>query len=230
MQEMSQRGRITKEDLIDFEKDVMAAWERGEIRAPVHASGGNEEQLIDIFKEVRRGDYVFSGHRNHYHALLHGCDPGQLLDEILGVPGGTCGGNARSMGFIDVAHHFYSSAIVGGCVAMAVGVAWGLRQQVVLDPLVGDEVAAPPRHVWCFVGDGAVDGGHFWEAWQYANGWDLPITFVIEDNDRATCTDKQSRNGPSFMVWRENANKSRVRWYGYKPTYPHVGTGKYVQF
>lgn len=223
---------LTCQDLVDFELRVKALWEAGQIKAPLHLCGGNEEQLIEIFKEVKPHDYVFSTHRNHYHALLHGVPPEALLAEICGHAWGTCMGKARSMGFIDAGRHFYSSAIVGGLAAVAVGTAWALRQQQLADPLAIDEHAAT-RHVWCFVGDGALDGGHFWEALNYAIGNGLPVTFVIEDNDRATCSSKKDR-GAWFGNYLARTLKHNygayVRQYSYEPTYPHVGSGTYVQF
>lgn len=206
---------MNKQDLINFELRVKEAWERGEIKAPLHLSGGNEDALIEIFKEINPNDYVFSTHRNHYHALLHGISPGDVYNEIIGDENGCCKGRARSMGYISHKHNFYSSAIVGGCCAIAVGTAWALKAQ-----------NKPDIKVFCFVGDGALDGGHFWESLQYAHGWDLPITFVIEDNDRSTCTSVKDRLGTTRGEWRS----THIIHYAYKPDYPHVGSGKYVQF
>lgn len=202
---------MTKQELIDFEAKVAQLWESGKINAPMHLSGGNEDQLIEIFKEIKPHDYVFSTHRNHYHALLHGVPADALLAEILGQPGSWCGGRARSMGFIDRSRNFYSSAIVGGCCAVAVGVAWALQRQKREDPLGADE-HAQQRHVWCFVGDGAVDGGHFWEALQYAEGQNLPITFVVEDNNRATCTNLAQRMGQGIYSGVPGTADVAVRW------------------
>ena len=44
------------------------------IKGPIHLSGNNENQLIKIFKKINKQDWVFVGWRNHYHALLKGCD------------------------------------------------------------------------------------------------------------------------------------------------------------
>ena len=41
---------IDKKKLIDFELRVKKAYEDGKIKAPVHLSGNNEDQLIEIFK------------------------------------------------------------------------------------------------------------------------------------------------------------------------------------
>lgn len=215
---------MTKQELIDFEGEVAKLWEEGKINAPVHLSGGNEDELIGIFGGIRRHDYVFSGHRNHYHALLHNVPAGVLLQEILGDAEAVCKGRGRSMGFIAKDANFYSSAIVGGMCSPAVGVAWALKRKQEQDPLYGDECDSRAR-VWCFVGDGAIDGGHFWEALNYSQGWDLPITFVVEDNNRATKTPWEARNGRFVPEY-----SSKVVYYRYVPTYPHCGIGKYVQF
>lgn len=220
---------MSADDLIEFEKKIADLWEAGKINAPIHLSGGNESQLIEIFKEIKKEDYVFSSHRNHYHALLHGVDDKTLMDEILGKPEGRCRGRARSMGFIDTSRNFYSSAIVGGCCAIAVGVAWSLKQQLDNDPLSIDE-NAKKRHVWCFIGDSVLDGGHFWEALQYAEGYNLPLTFILEDNNRATCTETKYRCGLNLGLREIIKGHPNVRWYPYEATHKHVGTTKYVQF
>ena len=62
---------LTKEDLIKFEKQIVSLWEDGQIKAPVHLSHGNEDELIQIFSVISKDDYVFSTWRSHYHALLH---------------------------------------------------------------------------------------------------------------------------------------------------------------
>ena len=40
-----------KSFLIDFETEIKEIYEDGKITAPVHLSGGNEDQLIEIFKD-----------------------------------------------------------------------------------------------------------------------------------------------------------------------------------
>jgi len=206
---------VERADLIAFEHKVAEAFERGEIKAPVHLSGGNEDVLIQIFEHIDKEDWVFSTHRNHYHYLLHTGDKEGLWDEIVGEAKSLCGGRSRSMHTCNIKHHFISSAIVGGCCSIAVGVALGLKKS-------GSE-----RKVWCFVGDGATDSGWFFEALRYAQDNDLPIVFVVEDNDRSVETCLRDRWGQNDR-WFSNLNK--VWYYRYVSTYPHVGSGKFVSW
>ena len=206
---------LTKQDLIDFEKKVAEAFERGEIKAPVHLSGGNEETLIELFSYIHKDDWVFSTHRNHYHYLLHTGDKEGLWNEIKGETRSICSGMSRSMHTCNIDRHFLSSAIVAGCCSIAVGVALGIKMQ------------KGKRKVWCFVGDGATDLGWFFEAVRYAESNDLPITFVIEHNDRSVETTVKERWGSGDMCIIKS---SKIIIYRYLPTYPHVGTGKWVNW
>ena len=66
-------------------KKIVSLWEDGQIRAPVHLSNGNEDELIEVFSKIDYSDYVFSTWRSHYHALLHGISPEWIEDKILEV-------------------------------------------------------------------------------------------------------------------------------------------------
>lgn len=195
---------LTKKDLIDFEKKIADLWEAAQIPYYIHLSGGNEDQLIEIFKEIKPGDYVFSTHRSHYHYLLKGGDPSELKQKIL---------RGESMHPHNKELNFLSSAIVAGTPAIAVGIAWALKRK------------KSPNKVWCFIGDGAEDEGHFYEAVRYVDGWDLPCIFIIEDNNRSVETPKFERYNKSEIIW-----PYCVRRYQYTPTTLHAGTSKFVNF
>jgi pyruvate dehydrogenase E1 component alpha subunit len=192
---------MTAEELIAFERRVADAFQRQEIRGPIHLSGGNEQDLIEVFVEIDKGDWVFSNYRSHYHALLHGVDQDWLYKEIL---------EGRSMGIQCPKRRFYSSAIVGGHIPIAVGVAAALKR-------MGNSLK-----VWCFLGDMAYTTGAYHEAHRYACGHKLPITFVIEDNGFSCDT-------PTSDTWGEDFthNKNEL-YYHYARTYPHSGIGAYV--
>ena len=66
---------MNKQELIDFELRIKAVFEQGKLPYLIHLCGGNEDQLIEIFKDIKKGDWIFSGHRSHYHYLLAGGSP-----------------------------------------------------------------------------------------------------------------------------------------------------------
>jgi pyruvate dehydrogenase E1 component alpha subunit len=194
---------ITKQELIDFEDKVKNAYEAGQIKGVVHLSRNNEDQLMEIFQYIHPEDWVFSAWRNHYHALLHGVDPEKLFQWIS---------EGKSMGTNNVKPNFYASSIVGGIIPIALGVAMGLKRQ------------NSPRKVWCFVGDMTMETGGFYEAHKYAKNFELPLQFVVEDNNLSVHT-------PTDITWKYRSPiPENVIYYPYKMHYPHHGTGKWVNF
>lgn len=203
----------TKESLIAFESRVRELWEAGELPYLLHLCGGNEDQLIEIFTRIEPGDWVFSSHRNHYHALLSGMNPDRLEHLIrtgnsMFVFGSTDDERAR------MPVNFLTSSVLAGTCCIAAGVAHRIKHEWRKDP------SSRVPHVWCFLGDGAEDEGHFYEAVRFVDGHQLPCTFIIEDNDRSVDTSRADRRGHGQMIWPECVHR-----YHYKPTYPHAGSG-----
>lgn len=187
-------------ELIAFEKEVAEAIDAGMVPGPTHLTGGNEQQLIDIFRGISPDDYVFCTYRSHFHALLHGVPRDQVMAKIM---------EGRSMNLAFPAHNFLTSAIVGGMLPIAAGLAAALKRN------------GSVSKVWCFIGDMGASIGAFHDAAQYALGRNLPITFVIEDNGYATDTPTSACWGmvPQVPLYYKNV----VR-YEYERTYPHIGT------
>jgi pyruvate dehydrogenase E1 component alpha subunit len=192
------RKKWTSEELISFEDRIGELYLDNKLPFLFHLSGGNENQLIDIFENIKEGDYVISNHRSHYHALLHGIPPETVEDRIL---------NGRSMFIYDRERNFFCSAIIGGTPAIAAGIAWALKRK------------GSSQRVWCFIGDGTEDSGHTYEAVRYVDGFDLPCTFVIENNDRSVESTNEERWGKTAdYQW----NSPSVIKYHYDITYPHA--------
>ena len=51
--------KLKKEDLREFEKWCVDTYKAGELRSPLHLSGGNEEHLIAIFKDIHEDDWIY---------------------------------------------------------------------------------------------------------------------------------------------------------------------------
>jgi pyruvate dehydrogenase E1 component alpha subunit len=196
--------KLTLQDLINFEELIVSHWEGGKIRGPIHLSNGNEEQLIEISKRIGPSDWVFSTWRSHYHALIKGICPVWLEEQIL---------KGKSITICNLKDKFYSSAIVGGTLSIALGVAMNIKKSG------GNE------KVWVFVGDMSFESGIFYEIHKYARNFDLPLYFVVEDNGVSTYT-------PTEATWNNIKRDvpNDVIWYQYKSKYPHYGSGKWVTF
>jgi len=191
--------KLNKEDLIAFEAEIAEVYSGNKIPGPIHLSYGNEEALIEIFKEVKDSDWVFSTHRSHYHALLKGVPVNWVRDVILA---------GHSITINNPDYNFYASAIMGDIVPIATGVAMGLK------------LKGRSEHVWCFVGDMCAEMGVFDESVKYAERNDFSITFVVEDNGLSVVT-------PTQETWGLCPRKSKVIRYEYRNTrYPHAGVNK----
>lgn len=193
----------TPESLLEFEEDIAKEFEAGHIPHPVHLSGGNELQLLDVFKNIADEDWVCGGWRMHYASLLKGVPPAELKAAIM---------SGHSIGLCFPEYRVLSSAIVGGICPIAMGIAWAIKRH------------GKTGKVWCFIGDMTATSGIFAETARYAMFHSLPITFVIEDNGMSVCT-------PTQEVWGKTPSKDVVMTgYGYQLTRPHVGTGRWVRF
>lgn len=211
----------TPDALRAFEQRVADKFNAGEIRAPVHLAGGNEEQLIDYFAReysAERGDWVCGAWRTHYHCLLAGVDPERLMSDIVA-------GRSITLTYPD--HRIVTSAIVGGVLPIALGLAlaekmkWRQRRSSGL-------VEAPVARVHAFVGDMTQRTGAYHEANEYAWGHDLPLNFVLEDNGKSVGT-------PTAEVWGDacsNYTDLGARWFRHKHSnhWPHSGAGRWVNF
>lgn len=200
---------MTPEEMIAFETDIAETFNRGEIRAPVHLEGGNEAQIIEVFRDIKREDWVLGSWRMHYKCLLHGVPPERLKADILA---------GRSITLCYPQHRIISSAIVGGILPIALGIAWSLKR--------GGE----QNRVHAFLGDMTAETGIACECIKYAFSHDLPIRFIIEDNGKSVCSDTRETWGRDFLWFDADDVADNVVHYRYSLGYPHAGAGRRVQF
>lgn len=196
---------MTAEELVAFEADIAAEFNAGRIRAPIHLDGGNEAPLIEIFEKIKPTDWVACSWRSHYKALLHGVPPEVVKAEIMA---------GRSIAMCFPEHRFLSSAIVGGHLPIALGIAKSIKLRC------GSE------HVWVFCGEMTANTGIAHECAQYKKGHHLPMTIVVEDNGKSVMTDTVEAWGPDGIDVDRVAN---IR-FDYRLPFPHSGAGKRIQF
>lgn len=195
---------LTTADLVSFEEGIADSFNRGEIRYPIHLDNGNEDALIDIFKNVKPQDWVFVSWRGHYKALLKGVPPEELRAAIH---------RGESMALRFDKQRVYGSAIVGGMVSIALGMAMAIKR------------CGADEHVWLFIGDMAAESGIVYETMKYAYNFNLPLSVVVEDNGVSVCTDTREAWGQDVPNYIPG-----VRRFKYQSKYPHAGAGKRIQF
>ncbi len=192
-----------KDKLIKFETRIANLYEKKKIKGPIHLSGNNENQLIKIFKKINKQDWVFVGWRNHYHALLKGCNQKKIEMQII---------NGKSMTLNSYKDKFFSSSIVGGVLPIALGVSLSLKRK------------KSKNKVWVFIGDMTYETGVFYECYKYSRNMKLPLKIVVEDNNIST-------NTPTKKAWGKKQKKlPGLLHYSYKRKYPHHGIGKWILF
>jgi pyruvate dehydrogenase E1 component alpha subunit len=208
---------MTKEELIAFELEIGEIFNRGEIRAPIHLYAGNEDQIMRVFAESgidTKNDWICCTWRNHYQALLKGIPPDVLRERIIA---------GKSMVMNLPEYKFICSSIVGGIPSIATGIALAAKLKGSTD------------RVWCWTGDMSAETGAWAEAYKYSVAHDLPITFVVEDNELSVLTPTSEVWGSSkWYLPVQNCSWHQDRhliYYKYKNTkYPHAGAGVRVQF
>ena len=200
---------MNKKDLINFEEEIASLFNQGKIRAPVHLYQGNEDKIIEIFKKINKQDWVFCSWRSHYQCLLKGVPKEEVKDEIL---------SGRSISLCFPEYKIYSSALVGGSIPIAVGAALSLKIKKDKGTMV-----------YCFMGEMTSETGIAHECIKYSISHDLPIHFIIEDNEKSVCTDTRNTWKLKKLTY-EGVNDKYVTFYSYKSKWPHAGAGKRIQF
>jgi len=200
---------MTPADLIAFEEGIAAEFNGGKIRAPVHLYFGNEEAIIRVFESVRPQDWVLCSWRSHYQCLLKGVPAERLKEEIMA---------GRSISLCFPEHRIFSSAIVGGVVPIAAGIAMGIKRS-------GEDA-----RVFCFMGEMTAETGIAHESVKYCRNHQLPVTWVIEDNGKSVCTDTKEAWAMQKHWWEDEQDAPDVISYHYESKYPHAGAGVRVQF
>ncbi|MBI1968527.1 thiamine pyrophosphate-dependent dehydrogenase E1 component subunit alpha [Candidatus Woesearchaeota archaeon] len=162
-----------------FEEKVTFLFTRGLIHGTAHFYIGQEAVAVGVCSALQKDDFVTSTHRGHGHALAKGLHPGRFLAELQGKKDGFCGGRAGTQHTISFTDHFLANGVTGGAAVTGTGIALAYKMQ------------KKERVVVSFIGDGAMNEGHFHEALNLAAVWKLPIIYVCENNLYAMSTHTQ---------------------------------------
>lgn len=172
-----------------FEEVAGQALKDGHVRGSVHQYSGEEAIATGICHHLLAQDFVSSYHRGHGHAIAKGVSPARMMCELFGRAGGTSGGKGGSMHIADFSQGMLgANGVVPDGVTIAVGAAHAIKMQ------------KRPEIVVAFFGDGAMNRGPLFEAFNWAKLFDLPVLFVCEDNGYSvTLKTKDFTAGPPFI-------------------------------
>ncbi len=179
-----------------FEYAAKEHYMQGNISGFLHLDIGQEALSVASMKAFAKGD-VFSTYREHVMAIARGIEPKYVMAELFAKADGVSGGKGGSMHLFDPSHFFYGGdAIVGGHIPNAVGCAYARAYQ-------GSE-----EGVMVVFGDGATNGGAFFESLNIAATQKLPLLFLCENNEYAIGTHithvapfkEQAKKAEPFML------------------------------
>ena len=181
-----------------FEEKAGQLYGLGLIGGFCHLYIGQEAVAVGLQSALEGGkDSVITGYRDHGHMLAYGIDPKVIMAELTGRQAGISHGKGGSMHMFSTEHAFYGGhGIVGAQVPLGAGLAFAHQYR-------GDGGLC-----MAYFGDGAANQGQVYETFNMASLWNLPIVFVVENNQYAMGTSvKRSsaetefyRRGTAFRI------------------------------
>ena len=173
-----------------FEEKAGQLYGMGLIGGFCHLYIGQEAVVVGLEASAQEGDKRITTYRDHGHMLACGMDPKGVMAELTGRIGGFSKGKGGSMHMFSKEKHFYGGhGIVGANVPLGAGLAFA-------DKYLGND-----NVTFCYFGDGAANQGQVYETYNMAELWDLPVIFVIENNQYAMGTSvKRATKSPA--LWK----------------------------
>lgn len=155
-----------------FEQTALKQYQTsGQIGGFLHLYSGQESVAVGTLSLCGENDHVIAGYRMHGHALTAGMSMNECMAELFGRATGCSKGKGGSMHFFAPDKNFWGGhGIVGGQTPLGLGLAFGLKYKGLKGCCL------------CFLGDGAVNQGAYHESLNLAALWDLPVIYIIENN------------------------------------------------
>ncbi|MDE4132119.1 pyruvate dehydrogenase (acetyl-transferring) E1 component subunit alpha [Phaeobacter sp. QD34_3] len=176
-----------------FEEKAGQLYGMGLIGGFCHLYIGQEAVVVGLEAAAEEGDKRITSYRDHGHMLACGMDPDGVMAELTGRAGGYSKGKGGSMHMFSKEKHFYGGhGIVGAQVPLGAGLAFA------------DKYKGNGRVTFTYFGDGAANQGQVYEAFNMAALWDLPVIFVIENNQYAMGT-SQARSTSTPDIYTRGA-------------------------
>jgi len=203
----SKRYKASKDELLKFYREMLLIRRFEERAGQLYGLGliggfchlyiGQEAVAVGLQSAMTVGkDSVITGYRDHGHMLAYGIDPKVIMAELTGREAGISKGKGGSMHMFSVDHGFYGGhGIVGAQVPLGTGLAFKHKY-------VGDGGVC-----LTYMGDGAVNQGQVYEAFNMAKLWDLPVIYVVENNKYAMGTSIARSSAEPLLYRRGEAHR-----------------------
>lgn len=154
-----------------FEQEANRNYTLGKMGGFLHLYIGQESVAVGTCSLMGANDHVITAYRDHGHALAVGMSMNECMAELFGKVTGCSKGKGGSMHFFAPDKNYWGGhGIVGGQTPLGLGLAYGIKYK----GLTGAAM--------CFMGDGAVNQGAFYECLNMASLFDLPVVYIIENN------------------------------------------------
>ena len=187
-----------------FEQMALKQYQGQKMGGFMHLYIGQESIAIGACSLMGDHDHVITAYRCHGHALAVGMGMNECMAELYGKATGCSKGKGGSMHFFAPDKNYWGGhGIVGGQTPLGLGLAYGLKYK-------GLKGAA-----MCFLGDGAVNQGCFYESLNMAALFELPVIYIIENNGYSMGTslerssvvkDCLAQRGEAFCIEWAQAN------------------------
>jgi pyruvate dehydrogenase E1 component alpha subunit len=191
-----------------FEQTSLKFYSQGKMGGFLHLYIGQESIAVGTVSLLGDDDHVITAYRDHGHALASGMGMNECMAELYGKATGCSKGKGGSMHFFAPDKNYWGGhGIVGGQTPLGLGLAYAIKYK----GLKGASL--------CFLGDGAVNQGCFYECLNMASLFDLPVIYIIENNkysmgtsqDRSSVVDKcLAQRGEAFGIEWEQADGEDV--------------------
>ncbi len=183
-----------------FEQAALKSYHAGKMGGFLHLYIGQESVAVGTCSLMGANDHVITAYRDHGHALAVGMSMNECMAELFGKATGCSKGKGGSMHFFAPDKNYWGGhGIVGGQTPLGLGLAYGVKYK----GLAGAAL--------CFMGDGAVNQGPFYECLNMASLWDLPIIYIIENNQYSMGT-SLDRSSAYRTCLAERAEGFAIDW------------------
>jgi pyruvate dehydrogenase E1 component alpha subunit len=178
-----------------FEEKAGQLYGMGLIGGFCHLYIGQEAVAVGVQHALQEGDSVITAYRDHGHMLTTGMDPRRVMAELTGRVTGYSKGKGGSMHMFARDKRFYGGhGIVGASVPLGTGIAFAHKYR-------GDGGVCVT-----YLGDGAVNQGQVYEAFNMAALWKLPVVYVIENNKYGMGTSVERASASTELYRRGEAH------------------------